>query len=89
MAKSSAYQTIIVESFIPASTSGRHGKVHVRPVKGQFYSQQLFVECSRRLVTDFPVGTKFRIRVKLADVHASESEFLYSYHGWPFEVVFE
>lgn len=88
MAKGFAYHTIVVESFTPNSTSGRHGEVHVRPAKGQFYPQMLFVECSRRLVRDFPVGTKFRIKVKLSD-RLGDGEFLYSYHGWPFEVVTE
>ena len=86
MAKSFAYHKIIVESFIPASTSGKHGDVHVRPIQGQFYPQHLFVECSRRLKNDFPVGTKLRIQVKLSDLKGG-GEFLYSYHGWPFEVI--
>ena len=86
--RNGAYQTIVVESFIPDSTSGRHGKVHMRPAEGQPYPQTLFVECARKLLTDYPVGTKFRIRVKLADVQR-EGEFLYSYFGWPFEVVSE
>ena len=86
MAKITAYQTIVVESFMPDSTSGRHGKVHMRPAAGQIYPQTLFVECGRQLLRDYPVGTKFRIRVKLADVRR-EGEFLYSYHSWPFEVV--
>lgn len=86
MDKKFAYHTIIVESFSPPSTAGRHGEVHIRPAEGQFYPQHLFVECSRRLVTDFPVGTKFRMKVKLTD-KLGGGEFLYSYHGWPVEVV--
>lgn len=86
MAKGNAYQTIVVESYVPSSTSGRHGNVHVRPVAGQAFPQSLSVECSRRLVTDYPVGTKFRIQVKLPNTRR-ESAFLYSYHGWPFEVL--
>ena len=33
-----------------------------------------------------PVGTRFRLRVKLTD-RQSGGEFLYSYFGWPVEVV--
>lgn len=80
MAKGFAYHSIVVESF------HSHGEVHVRPIAGQFYPQKLLVECSRRLTTDFPVGTKFRIRVKLTD-QLGEGEFLYSSYRWPFEVV--
>lgn len=80
------YREIIVESFRLDNTSGRHGDIHVRPAKGQFYPQTLMVECSRRLKTDYPVGTKFKLSVKLTDLKGGGT-FLYSYHGWPFEVV--
>ena len=88
MAKSNAYHTIVVESFIPNSTSGRHGEVHIRPAQGEFYPQSLSVECARSLKNNFPVGTKFRIRVKLSDIKDG-GEFLYSYHGWPVQVITE
>lgn len=82
------YHSIIVESFCPVDTSGRHGSVHVRPAKRQKFSQDLFVECNKELVDTerYPVGTKFRLRVKLTDREAS-TPFLYSYYGWSYEVV--
>ena len=71
---------------MPASTSGRHGVVHIRPVAGQkMFPQHLFVECSRSLVRNYPVGTKFRIKAKLTDMQGKE--FIYSYFGWKFEVI--
>lgn len=79
------YEYIVVESFCPESTSGRHGPVHVRPAPGQKYPQTLFVECSRKLVRDYPVGTRFKIKAKLTDMQGTP--FLYSYHGWAYEVV--
>jgi hypothetical protein len=86
MAKHGDYKEIVVESFMPSETSGRHGKVHVRPVEGQFYPQTLFVECAKRLTEDYPVGTRFKLRVKLTDREGS-GEYLYSYFGWPFQVI--
>lgn len=88
MAINSSYHTIIVESFYPADTSGRHGPVHIRPAPNQPFSQSLFVECSIDLAdTDvYPVGTRFRIKVKLTD-RKGGTPFLYSYYHWPFEVV--
>lgn len=80
MARDFAYHSIVVESF------HYRGEVHVRPIAGQFYPQTLLVECSRRLTTDFPVGTKFRIKVKVTD-RLGEGEYLYSSYRWPFEVV--
>ena len=81
MARDTDYQYVIVESFCPFSTAGRHGPVHIRPVRGQGLEHTLFVECSKRLSEDYPVGTMFKIRAKLTD-RKHGGEFLYSYHGW-------
>jgi hypothetical protein len=86
MAQSNSYEWIVVESYKPASTSGLHGPVHVRPVEGQGYSTELQVECSKTIVRDYPVGTRFKLRVKLTDRDGG-GEYLYSYWGWPIEIV--
>jgi hypothetical protein len=79
------YKFIIVESFIPASTSGRHGSVHIRPAPDQPFPQNLFVECSKDLMTKYPVGTRFKIKAQLTD--RKGTPFLYSYFGWKYEVL--
>lgn len=86
MALNNAYVDILVESFRPPKTGGRHGLVHVRPLKGQQYPTHLLVECSKKLVTDHPPGTIFRIRAKLTDREGG-AEFLYSSYRWPFFVL--
>jgi len=86
MAKDNPYVTIIAESFVPSDMSGRHGKVHMRPAPGQPFGQDLLIECSKALTTEHPVGTRFRMRVKLTD-RESGGEFLYSYHGWKVDVL--
>jgi hypothetical protein len=86
MAKDNPYVTIIAESFVPLGMSGRHGKVHMRPAPGQPFGQDLSIECSKALTTKHPVGTRFRMRVKLTD-RESGGEFLYSYHGWNVDVL--
>lgn len=82
MAKTGPYRTVIVESFIPNATSGRHGLVHIRPVSGQVFSTNLFVECSKRLMdtSRYPLGTKFKLQAKLTD-RLGGTSFLYAYHG--------
>jgi len=55
------YEYIVVESFIPESTAGLHGKVHIRPEIGQKYDQSLHVRCSKELSENYPVSTKFII----------------------------
>ncbi len=79
-----AYMDIVVESYL-GEGRGEHGNIRIRPVAGQFYPQSLNVECSRSLRTQYPVGTKFRIRVKLTDMKGAE--FLYSHHSWPVTVL--
>ena len=80
------YHSILVESFNPNSTSGRHGDVHIRPVAGQpLFPQSLFVECSKKLSKNYPVGTQFRNRVKLSELKGTT--FIYSYFDWPVKVI--
>lgn len=80
------YVTIVAESFRPASTAGLHGKVHMRPAPDQPFGQDLMIECSKTLTLTHPVGTRFRMRVKLTDREGG-GEFLYSYHGWRVDVL--
>lgn len=86
MAQNNPYEWIVVESYKPTRTSGLHGPIHVRPVPGQGYSADFQVECSRSLVRDYPMGTRFRLRVKLTDRDGG-GEYLYSSWRWPFEVL--
>ncbi|TNC81291.1 MAG: hypothetical protein C9356_09295 [Oleiphilus sp.] len=86
MALDNPYEMVLVESFVPANPSGKHGKVHIRPVAGGKYSPDLAVECSKELSRDYPVGTKFKLQAKLTDREGG-GEYLYSYFRWPYEVV--
>jgi len=88
MAKITPYEEVIVESYIPDNTSGKHGKVHIRPVAGGKYSQLLQVQCSKSLSRDFPVGTKFLLQAKLTD-REDGGEYLYSSYRWKYEVISE
>ncbi len=80
------YQLIEVESYRPASTSGFRGGVHIRPCSDQGYPQNMHVECSKKLSRDYPLGSRFRIKAKLTDREGA-GDFLYSYHGWKYEVL--
>ncbi len=81
MAQDNSYEKVLVESFIPKSTSGKHGKVHIRPVAGHKYPPTLHVEYSKKLSKDYPVGTKFILTAKLTD-REDGGEYLYSYFVW-------
>ena len=86
MAQDNPYYYIIVESYVVGKGSGLRGDVHIRPVQGERFSQGLHVECSRTLIKNYPVGTKFKIKVKLTD-NEGQGEYLYSHYNWKYEVV--
>ena len=84
--KEEDYNYIVVESFIPDDLSGKHGKVHIRPVEDQgVFKKEYFVQCSKVLSEDYPVGTKFRIRAKLTNMQGTL--FISSHYTWAYEVL--
>jgi hypothetical protein len=46
----------------------------------------MFVECSKDLMNDYPIGTKFRIKAKITSKEGG-TPFVYSYYGWSYEVL--
>jgi len=80
------YFDLVVESFLPASTAGRRGRVHVRPVDGQGIDSSLFVECARAMTLDYPVGTRFRVRAKYSN-RKGRGAFLIAPYAWGFSVL--
>jgi hypothetical protein len=77
-----------VESFLPTSTAGRHGTVHVRPVDGQGVSTALNVECPAAMKTDYPVGTRFLVKVRYSNRKGGPT-FLKAPYAWEFSVLAE
>ena len=80
------YHWIVAESFSGDRGGGYSEKVHVRPVEGEMFPQSLRVEGPRSMVRNYPVGTKFKVKVKLTDREGG-GEFLYSHHSWKFDVL--
>jgi len=80
--------SLVVESYLPASTAGRHGKVHVRPVAGQGFGTDIQVRCNRKIVRNHRVGTRFRIWAMLTD-HLDGTQYLSSHHDWDYVVIGE
>ncbi|MDI1318094.1 hypothetical protein [Flavobacterium sp.] len=87
--KNQEYKEIIVESFIINNSSGKHGLIHIRPLPNQFpFEEHMLVECSKVLITDFPVGTKFSIKAKITSREGGK-EFIYSHYSWSYKVLKE
>lgn len=79
---------ILVESYKPNSTAGLHGEVHIRPLPGQGYNEKLHVACSKTLSENYPVGTKFRIKINAElSQREGDGDYIYSHSAWKHEVV--
>jgi hypothetical protein len=79
---------LIVESYMPPSTSGRHGEVHVRPVAGQGYSTELLVRCNKGIHKHRPVGTHFLIEAMLT-ANKDGRKYFSSHYSWDYKVLDE
>ncbi len=75
---------IIVETF-RARGENSASPVRVRPLAGQGFSTELRVECSKSMRAQYPVGTLFRLDVRL--IHRLATPLLYAHHAAPFERV--
>jgi hypothetical protein len=78
--------TLIVETFIPTRTSGKHGAVHVRPVAGQGYRTDLQVRCNKKIHAHRPIGTRFRIMAMLTD-NKGGTQYFSSHPDWDYKVL--
>lgn len=79
------HNQIIVESY-SARKPGCKMEVRIRPVAGQGHAPNTKVQWSRSLRDMHPVGTKFKIWVKLSDLNGG-MPFLQSPWQWPYEIV--
>lgn len=73
---SKPYQKIIVQS-CTYSGGGSSSKVRCRPIAGQGLPVDMFVECSKKMRMDHPVGTYFEIEAKVTDREGG-NPFVYS-----------
>lgn len=80
------YDYIIVQSVL-TNERGKHGPVHIKPLPNQEpYLETMYVQCSKVLSTDFPVGTKFRIKAKIIQPIGKRA-FASSHYTWPFDII--
>lgn len=78
------HQSIEIESFQDAERHG--GKILLRPVRDQKFPSSLRVEGNKSLVSDYPVGTRFKVQVALTN-RPTGGEFLYSHWQWDMRVL--
>jgi hypothetical protein len=78
-------QAIEIESFAGPRTKGVQGPVQLRPIAGQAFASTLLVEGNKSLVQDYPVGSRFKVQVALADRPGGGGQYLFS--SWQWDVV--
>lgn len=81
---SKEYKQVLIETYRNSGEPSANG-IRARPIAGQGFDTSMKVECSTRMRDSHPVGTVFRIRAVVTDCEGTP--FLYSYFGWPYEVV--
>ena len=77
-------QTIDIESFEGKRVQGAAAPVLLRPVAGQAFPPTMLVEGNKSLVTDYPVGSRFKVQVAPAD-RPGGGQYLFS--SWQWDVV--
>lgn len=100
MALEQNYYDLWFVSFRLRQISGHNSEIQLKLAEGQALPHEiesecnsrsanpfeLLTECSKKLFTDYPVGTKFLLKAKLTD-RESGGLFFYSYYRWqPIEV---
>jgi hypothetical protein len=81
------YDYIIVQSVL-SNEKGQRGPIHIKPLPDQDpYLETMFVQCSKVLSTNFPVGTKFRIKAKIITPTNGNRPFASSHYTWPYEII--
>lgn len=77
-------QSIDIESFEGQRVPGSPVPILLRPIAGQAFPPTLLVEGNKSLATDYPVGSRFKVQVALAD-RPGGGQFLFS--SWQWDVV--
>ena len=85
------HQQVEIESFeIPGATgaagTGSHGKVGLRPVRGQKFPASLLLEGNKSLVQDYPVGTRFKVQAALMN-RPNGAQYLFTSWQWDVKIL--
>lgn len=80
------HKIIKVETFIPESHEFTDATIRVRPLDGEGVSTDLRVECPRKIREEYPVGTVFRMKVKMCQ-REDDSYYLYNHYNWLMESI--
>ncbi len=81
------YREIIVQS-VWVNERGKPGSLAIMPLPNQEpYYDTMYVQCSKAMSSDYPVGTKFKIKAKIIQPTNGDRPFVSTHYTWPYEVV--
>lgn len=83
----SHYRSVIIETYHGSRTSSSGG-IRARPIAGQNLDTSMNVECSLKMRTSHPVGTKFLINAKIKNKEGGD-DFLYAHYNASYKVLNE
>lgn len=81
----SDYLFVIIETYYADGEASKH-LIRARPLPGQGFPTSMKVECSSKMRTSHPVGTKFRIKAKEKEAEELQP-CLYTSYRWDYQVV--
>ena len=80
------HQSVEIESFQDTDRSGGHGKILLRPLRGQKFPVGLRLEGNKSLVDDYPVGTRFKVQATLTN-RPGGGQYLFTSWQWDSRVL--
>lgn len=81
----SYYRYVVIETYRNIH-GGSSKSVRARPLAGQGLDTTMNVECSSKMRTGHPIGTKFLLQAKITDREGGEP-FLYAHYNTPYRVI--
>jgi len=79
------YRFVVIETIEnPGESSSSSVRAH--PIAGQGYDLNMRVECSKKMRSNYPVGTIFVVKAKIVETEGGAA-FLYTHYNWPYEIV--
>lgn len=81
----SEYMPVVIQTYVARGERSPRS-IRARPVPGQGLDPTMNVECSESMRNRFPPGTFLLVQAKVTNREGSPP-FLYTYHGWKYEVL--
>jgi hypothetical protein len=79
------YYDVLAQTFLNPGEN-TNAKIRIKPYPGQGLSEDLRIACNRKMREQHPVGTIFKLTVKVTRKEGG-TPFLYCNYNWDYEVL--